>query len=319
LGVYSVARGAVDRPSFSATRELLAAGHRPLVIFPEGETIWQNDLVMPFQQGVFQLAFKAYEDALKTDQAAHLFCVPLAIKYVYTADMHDQIDASLARLEPALGITPGPLARSRYERLLRIGEAVLSANEKDQGVQLAPSVGLDERIQNLKSRVVSRLEQHLRITPSDKQTLLDRIRVLFNTVDRLAYVEPGGSPYEQQLSIQRQDIARGLYHELWRLLQFVTIHDGYVRSSMTFERFLDVLGLLEREVLGRRTFCRPRKALLKVGGPVDLSDWYAVYATDKRNAFRELTLQLENEVRQMLDELGRGCRLVDDGKPAPPQ
>ena len=63
LGVYSIVRGAVDRQSFATTRELLAAGKRWLVIFPEGHTIGQNSTLAPFQEGVIQLAFKAYEDA----------------------------------------------------------------------------------------------------------------------------------------------------------------------------------------------------------------------------------------------------------------
>jgi hypothetical protein len=172
---------------------------------------------------------------------------------------------------------------------------------------------LNDRIARLKEHVVARLEHQLHVTPTERQTLLDRIRALFNAVDRIALAEPGGSDYEQQLSTQRQEAARGLYHELWRVLQFVAIHDGYVRASMTFERFLDVLGLLEREVFGRRTFHGPRKAMVQVGEPVDLADWYAAYVTDKRGAVRDVTLSMENSVRSMLEELGRGRPLVDGG------
>ena len=43
MGCYSIIRGTADRPSFQMTRRLLAAGDRPLVIFPEGQTVWQND------------------------------------------------------------------------------------------------------------------------------------------------------------------------------------------------------------------------------------------------------------------------------------
>ena len=79
LGVYSIIRGAVDRPSFSMTRQLLAEGKRWLVIFPEGQAIWQNSTIVPFQPCVFQLAFKSLEDAKKTDEQAHLVCIPMAI------------------------------------------------------------------------------------------------------------------------------------------------------------------------------------------------------------------------------------------------
>jgi len=62
LGDYSIVRGTPYRSSFRMTRQLLVAGTRWLVIFPEGHTCWQNDSVMPFQQGTAQLAFWAYEN-----------------------------------------------------------------------------------------------------------------------------------------------------------------------------------------------------------------------------------------------------------------
>ncbi len=313
LGVYSIIRGTVDRPSFSMTRRLLAAGKRWLVVFPEGHSIWQNSTLIPFQQGVMQLAFKAYEDATESDGEAHLYCIPIAIKYVYLSDMHAEIDASLARLEAKLSIPAESPPLSRYLRLRRIGESVLAANEK--AYQIAPSQqsDLDDRIQNLKLHVITRLEQQLGVTSSAlRQTLLDRIRTLLNTVDRIVYEEPAASDYEQQLASERQQTARTLYEDLLRLLQFVAIHDGYVKESMTFERFLDVLCLLELEVLKQRTMWGPRKALVKVGAAVDLKEYASSYAADKRDTVREVTLMLETSVRDMLEGLGADCRFVHD-------
>ena len=68
MGVYSIIRGMPDRNSFSTTRKLLEQGKRPLVIFPEGQTCWYNDVVMPFQEGVIQLAFKSFEDVSKKER-----------------------------------------------------------------------------------------------------------------------------------------------------------------------------------------------------------------------------------------------------------
>ena len=317
LGVYSIIRGAMDRPSFSTTRQLLAAGERWLVIFPEGQTIWQNSMVIPFQQGVIQLAFKGYEDAMKTGEDAHLYCIPIAIKYVYLKDMRDEIDDSLSRLESKLSISRESTAPSRYMRLRRIAEAVLVANEKAQQFAPNPHSDLNDRIQSLKLHVISRLEQQLGVTSSERQTLLDRIRTLFNAVDRIVYEEPTGSNYEQELAAERQQTARNHYEDLWRLLQFIAIYDGYVKDSMAFEPFMDVLGLLEMEVFRERRIWGPRKARLKVGEPVDLKDHASSYAADKREAVREVTLTLESAVREMLDDLGTDCELVDDSSATP--
>ncbi len=312
MGVYSIIRGSVDRPSFSMTRKLLAAGKRWLVIFPEGETVWQNSVVMPFQQGVFQLAFKGYEDAKKEDDQASLYCIPIAIKYVYLRDMHDEIDASLARLESKLAIEDGPSQPTRHARLRRVVEAVVAANEKTHGVQPAPDSDLSDRAENLKLYAICQLEQQLGLTATEKQTLLDRIRALFNAVDRIVHEEPSGSEYEQQLAVQRQQLARKYYDELWQLLQFVALHDGYVGESMTFERFLDVLCLLEMEVCKERKVWGSRKACVKVGQPIDLKDHASAYAADKRGTVHDITLGLETSVRTMLKELEAGCASVTD-------
>ena len=310
MGVYSIIRGAVDRPSFSMTRKLLATGKRWLVIFPEGETIWQNSVLIPFQQGVFQLAFKGFEDAVKTDDQAHLYCIPIAIKYMYLDDMHDEIDASLARLESKLALDAESPTPSRYRRLRRIADTVVAANEKSHDFKAPPDSDLNDRAEGLKLHAIRQLEQQLGLTSSKKQTLLDRIRALFNAVDRIVHEEPTGSEYEQQLAAERQQSVRDYYDDLWRLLQFVALHDGYVKESMTFERFLDVLCLLEMEVCKERKIWGPRVARIKVGRPIDLKDRATDYAANRRGTVQAVTKELESSVRGMLEEMERGGRLV---------
>ncbi len=310
LGAYSIIRGTADRPSFQMTRQLLASGRRWLVIFPEGQTVWQNSTVIPFQQGVVQLAFKSYEDAAKGEEDPHLFCIPIAIKYIYLVDMHDEIDASLARLESKLFASEGLEQLPRYERLRRVGEAVLAANEQMHDVTPDAASSMDDRIQKMKECIVSRLEQQLEVTPPKGRVLLDRIRILFNTIDRIVHSESETSDYERQLALERQQAVRNLYDDLWRVLQFVAIYDGYVRESMTVDRLLDVLCLLEMEVFRERRMWGPRKARVKVGDPIDLKNRYASYATDRRGAVQDVTLALESSVRQMLDALGADCETV---------
>lgn len=312
LGVYSIIRGTVDRPSFSMTRKLLAKGKRWLVIFPEGQTIWQNSMVIPFQQGVIQLAFKGYEDAAGKSDDAHLYCIPMAIKYVYLQDMHSDIDASLTRLEEKLSIDVSGPSPTRYGRLRRVAESVLGAMERTHEVKPPADSDMNDRITALKEHAISRLELQLSVKPNDRQTLLDRIRALFNAVDRIVNEEPTGSEYEQQLFAERQRAYGECYEDLWRLLQFVSIYDGYVKESMTFERFLDVLCLMEMEVLRERRIWGPRQARVKVGEPVDLRDLADAYRSDRRKTVQETTNSLESTVRTMLEELEHGCKLVED-------
>jgi 1-acyl-sn-glycerol-3-phosphate acyltransferase len=310
VGIYSIVRGTPDRDSFRTTRRLLVEGRRWLVIFPEGESCGLSDAVMPFQQGAAQLAFWAYEDLAGTGEPHPIYFVPIAIKYVYMKDMGSEIDRSLVSLEDRLSLKPSPQT-TLYNRLHRVGEEVLGIIEKEYNVQPVKGAAFDERIQNMKELIVSRVETALGISPRFDKSLLKRIRDLFNTIDHIVYSEPEGPEYEQQLHRQRQEKARELYNDLWRVLYFVALHDGYVRETLSAERFLDVLGRLEREVFGRIRCWGPRKAIVKIGEPLNLANYYHHYKADKRGALKNVPIELESSVRQMLTELSRLTKPIE--------
>jgi 1-acyl-sn-glycerol-3-phosphate acyltransferase len=309
LGVYSVIRGAVDRPSFATTRQILADGIRRLVVFPEGEAVGQNSIVIPFQPGVIQLAFKAYEDAVKVENEPSLYCIPMAIRYFYLNDMHVEIDLSLERLEEKLAIS-SDARLSRYERLRQVADAVLAANERVHSVSPDGHTSMNNRISNLKERVLTQLENQLGVTHSPNKLPIDRVRALLNAIDRINEQEAAASEYDRQLVRERQNFARECYQDLWRALRFVAIYDGYVGESLTVERFMDVLGLLELEVHKRRPIRGPRKACVEVAEAIDLRDHYAAYVSDRRGTVKHVTSLLESAVRQMLDALENHCQAL---------
>ena len=305
LGAYSIVRGTADRKSFRMTQKILVEGKRWLVIFPEGEASGQNDTLMPFQQGVAQFAFWACEDLAKRGEVPPLYFVPMAIKFVYLRHMDPTIDRSLQKLERKLFINRNPQSLSLYDRLRRVGEAVLSAIEKKYNVRPGKDTDLNQRVQHMKELIVSRIETDLGVSSRREQPLLDRIRFLFNMVDRIVLSDPEVSEYEQQLHERRQNQAQGLSEDLWQLLRFIAVHDGYVRELPTAERFLDLLGMLEWEVFERRPIWGPRKAIVKIGEPLNVVAHFPRYQADKRGALEEVTMSLESSVLQMLAELNR--------------
>ena len=96
-----------------------------------------------------------------------------------------------------------------------------------------------------------------------------------------------------------------LYHDLWRVLQLVAIYDGYVTENMTVESFMDVLCLLEMEVFEERRIWGPRKAIIKIGSPLDLRQHFDAYKSNKRENIQKISLALESSVRSMLNELSK--------------
>ncbi len=303
MGSYSIIRGTADRKSFQMTKKILAEGKRWLVIFPEGQTVWQNDTVIPFQEGVTQMAFKAVENSDKDGLDSSLTCIPMAIKYVYLKNMDSEIEDSLQRLESQFFTQAPPPLDSSYDRLLRIGSAMLTANEQKHKIKPDDQKSFNERIQSMKEKVVQEIEEKLDIKPRADQLLLDRIRTCFNTLDCIICADAPSSDYEQKLASEYIQSCQPLYYDLWRVLQLVAIYDGYVGESLTTERFLDVLCLLEMEVFNERRIWGPRKAIIKVCKPIDLKDALVDYKKDKRAVIHKTTLRLENSVREMLEEL----------------
>lgn len=310
MGAYSIVRGSADREAMKQTRELLARGERFLVIFPEGEVCWQNDVLLPFQPGVVQMAFWALDDLRKAagPEAAlpPLYFVPIAVKYIFLGDMRGEIVDSLARLERQLGLSAAVNGQTTlYARLMRCGEAVLKLNEQRYGLKSEPQAGLDQRIAAVRERILARIADSLGQRQDLSQPLRDRIRNLFNALDSVFYAEAEGddTAYAAKLAHARSAEAAGLSRELSKVLSFVGVQGDYVASHPSAERFLDTLGRLELEVFGRRRQWGPRRAVLKIGEPLELSAHYPEYQQDKRACLGRLTEELEGRVRALLEAM----------------
>lgn len=303
VGVYSIIRGAPDRNSFRMTQKLLIEGKRWLVIFPEGLACGLNDAVMPFQQGVSQFAFWAYDDLAKQGDLPPIYFVPVAIKYVYIHEMWSVIDSSLRLLEGNLLLPASPQYSTLFSRLHRIGEAVLNANEQMNNVRPPKDATLNDRIQHIKELIVSRGAATIGVSLRLEQPLHERIRELFNAIDQIIYSEVEGTEYERKLHHRRQQKAREFYDDLLQVLQLVALYARYPEEKMTAERFLDILGLLKFEVLGKKEIWGPKRALVKVGEPLDLRNYYSRYRADKGGTLQLVMTSVESTVKQMLEEM----------------
>ncbi|PIZ36705.1 MAG: hypothetical protein COY42_25035 [Armatimonadetes bacterium CG_4_10_14_0_8_um_filter_66_14] len=302
-GCFSVLRATADREAIRTTRRLLTAGKRWLVLFPEGETGGHNDLVLPFHSGVTQMGFWAVDDMVRAGIRAPLYVIPVAIKYLYTGDMRPALCRSLWRLERELGLPVGQA--SPYERLRRIGDSVLCTLER--AYQFGPPKGADmsTRIEALKEHVLSTVAAALGVRVPAAEPFPDRLRAVFNALQQVLHAEVSGlSAYEGRLLAQRQAEAWALREDLLRLRNFMAISDSYVREAASAERFLEVASLLEAEVFGR---CRShgwRRAVLKVGEPVDLYALRDQYRKSKRDTVAAVTRGLESQTRSLLEDLG---------------
>ena len=301
FGAYSIVRGTADRNAFRTTREILTKGDAPIVIFGEGEISRQNDTVMRFERGVTQLCFWALDDMQKAGISKPLYIVPIGIKYHYPQDMWHAIDAALTRLEHAILPPVERTSIERYERLRRIGVAVLRTLAAEYQYKIDETVPLDVHIQKLKEQILSHAEQIMGIhTEAD---VLARVRALKNLVDAEVYKDVEQmTEYEQKIHEELLQKFQQFHPDLERLINFIAISDGYVAKEPSQERFLEVIIRLEREVFGTAKMRGPRVASLRVGEPKNLRDCYDTYKAQKRETVERITLELETAVQTLVTD-----------------
>lgn len=303
LGAYSIHRGLPDRQAIKMTRHLLAERDRKVVIFPEGETYEQNDVMIPFQQGVIQIGFGALEELHRQGREPALPVVPIAVKYRCVRDPRPAVEAGLRSLERALALSSGR-GGCLYDRLRRVGEEVLCRMEREFGLQPEPSALLAERIQAAKDRVLDRVAREIGVVRPAERPLPEQMRALFNAVFEFAgeFADTSGD-YGRRQQAHRVAAARPLLRDLRRLQNFLVTSDGYVAERMTGERFLEVIGRLQQEVLGREQAPVPREALVRIAPAIDLGEYYEAYRRRKREVVEEVTTRVEAAVRGLLVEL----------------
>lgn len=305
IGVYSVIRGFPDRESLRMTRKLLAEQDRHVVIFPEGLVYEHNDRLLDFQSGVAQIGFWSLDDLEKAGKELSLPLVPLAIRYRCNVDPAPYIERGLRALEEKLRLT-APAGATSYERLLQIGGHVLGNIERAEGIAPDEGLHLNDRITAARQRVLERVARATGMALDTRLAPGEQLHHLTNELRGWVGVLPEEhTEYQEKLFRQRSKVAEPLFAELLRLHNFVALTGDYVATEPTAERFLEVLGRLETEVLGKPHNVAPMRAIVRVAEPIRLEECYAEYRKNKREAVANVTHTVESTIRGMLRDLAR--------------
>ncbi|MEM7591218.1 MAG: 1-acyl-sn-glycerol-3-phosphate acyltransferase [Cyanobacteria bacterium P01_A01_bin.83] len=292
VGAYSIRRGAGDRQSIIQTLKILQQPRSKLVIFPEGGCSYQNDTVMPFRPGAFELSFKALEKlARNNDVLPDFYLVPITLKYRYPNATDRELDRALSRLETALSLLPKE--DDFYLRLRMIGSKILSNLETEYKVPPPSTPDYNHRMKILRQRMLDYCESKLDITPVVQLPDRERIYKAQSTIRSLIELD-------KQSTIDYEHI----YLTTVRLLNFDAIYDGYVAENPTKERFFDTIDRLEREVfkIDRPKFKGRRQIVVKIATPINLKDYWQQYQSDR---FESSTMTVDQSV---IDDLTKLCQ-----------
>lgn len=318
MGAYSVVRGAVDRESFKTTREILAAGRKKLVLFPEGEISRQNDTLLPLESGAAQMSFWALQDIKKNNPKETIYIIPMALKYTYPYDIGSNIRESIGRMESKLGLSPFDDEHGKLKleiesatdsirfRLRRIAEKLLSVLEREYKQKPTEDQTMNQRVENLRRAILAKVAKQLDVQLPAGGRELEHVRILRNTLDDSIYLSESGnaSEYEKQVLEERAANCKACYKDLDRVVNFIAIYDGYVTEHMSQERYSHVLDRMEQEVFGGAPTLRgARLVLIDVGEPINLDDHLEAYKTKKKEAVAHVTDEIFSQISSMLHGL----------------
>jgi hypothetical protein len=235
--------------------------------------------------------------------AEHIYIVPIALKYTYTGDIKPALADTLAKLEAKMGV-PRPSGTKLYPRLMAVAERLIKALEAEYNQEPSKDATLNDRITALRMAILTHMSSYLNIELPRSDRTLDAVRLLRNRIDDFVYEsEDGLSEYEKELHAEKATEIKGFYKDLDRVVNFVSIYDGYIKSHMTQERFADVLERIEHEVLGETSIKGPRCIMIDVGNPIDLRSYQHEYKTNKKVALQKITDELSTQMNGMLETM----------------
>lgn len=155
LGCLEVDRGGENFDSVRTAEDSLAEGANKVVIFPEGEIDYDNDMVEALEPGAAAIALDAQRRL--SDETA-VMVVPLALSYQF--DDPEHVCASiLSRLEHHFRLTSHPV--SLVERAGEVCIALLQEKAARYGVVEMHSTDLDAQVHTVTKAAVERMAASL--------------------------------------------------------------------------------------------------------------------------------------------------------------
>ncbi len=312
LGVFSVDREGTDMRSFRTAVDILAEGRHSLVIFPEGDVYHLNDRITPMREGAAMIAVTAAKRRQKRTSDAPLLLVPCALKYFYLESPQAELEEVMTRLEESI------YWRTRsdcalVDRIINFAGAIVALKEQEYFGE--PGSGsLTDRIAQMSEQVLSSIEQRRsgRISDATIPARVKQVRLDVLKSSGLAGADDDSaqeSAAAVSLSADEAALAQRDLEDLHFVTQLFSYSGDYLTGDAPLERIAETLDKLEEDALGAEAAGAraPRRAILRFGESIDVSD-FAASAGKTRRAAPLLTTEIERRMQAMLDHINAEAR-----------
>jgi 1-acyl-sn-glycerol-3-phosphate acyltransferase len=301
LGAFSVERGGRNEQAKRYAIDAVKRGREVLVVFPEGEIYYLNDLVQPFKSGVVEIGMQAVVESRRSRPDWTAYLVPMAIKYRYRRPIDPILERRTRLMEQHLfGRTHGdslPLPR-------RLGLIMAELLHRQEMIHhLEPGSGrtaeLGERVQDVRRQVLSQAEEHYA-----GPAVGPRAQTMDRTWRLSSYLR-GLLKQGRQFSAERRAGFRVDLAVLKHVARMGGWQPRYVDLDPSQERLAETVLNLEREVYGIK---RPRQlarrdVFLRIGEPIDLARFVAPYLDDAQAVRHGVAEQLRDMIQALIDAI----------------
>ncbi len=297
LGAFSVERGGLHNEQAKRFAiEVVLRGREVLVIFPEGEIYYLNDLVQPFKSGAVDIGMQAVVEARRTRPDWTAYLVPMALRYHYRGTVSPILERRTRLMERRLNLQIAGLSLQR--RLTQIMADLLRRQERAHHLKLEADrmTELGERVQEVREAILSQAEaRYVGVIGSPPSQTMDRAWRLGSYLRGLLArgVPSGGEAWEQA----RADLASSE-----NVAQMGGWQPQYTDVDPSPERLAETVLKLEREVyrIKRPRQLARRDLFLRIGEPIDLSRHLPNYHRDAQAVRRGLAEQLRDAIQHLL-------------------
>ena len=306
LGCFSVERGGNDQAARRYALDIVKKGHDALVMFPEGEISYLNDLVQPFKTGAVHLGLQAITETRETDPSWTAYLLPIAIKYRYRKPIGFILNKKIRAMEKHLLIRAGfftfqeKIIRIMAKILRRGGRAWSPSPLPREDTRSAPTIArLKEQVRVAQAEILSKIEtKYPDIQIDPKAQIVDRAqKIIFFLRKQLGQKKLFSS--ETQIQLQK-DIKN-----LKKTIQMAGWQPQYIDLSPSEERLAETVMKLEREVfeLKRPRPLGNRDVFMGVGHPLDLGSYVESYQKNPSALSHQIAEELRDNIQSLIERM----------------
>lgn len=296
LGHFSVERGAHDSSAKDFAIETVQKGEEVLVIFPEGEIFYLNEVVQAFHSGAVEICMQAIVDKRKSDPNFTAFLVPMAIKYHYNEPIENLILTRIEKMEARLSIKE--YAPTLAGRLHQIQKTLLEREQAAYKIQIE-TTGQDDLYQEIvetENAIISQVEEKHKAMPVSQSHLIDQSWQL-------------SAELKEDLASQTDVAVKKELEQdidaLREVAQLSSWRPEYYGDDTSLDRLAEALMKMERELyrIKRPAPLTTRDVYIKLAEPIDLSNVLTDYLQDAKSVRHKLTNDLHEQIQDLVNQL----------------